>query len=96
MKKRIKPNGDVEITDINEDIFAVEIVARAIKDWPFRHSDGTKVPVTRENIKFLLADGVQTLATLFINKIASGKEAKKAFTPPSGKASEDPSSVKAQ
>lgn len=89
VKKRIKPNGEVEILDINEDIFAVEIVARAVKDWPFKYSDGKKVPVTRENVKFLLAGGVATLATLLINKISAGKGAKQPFTTPLGKSSED-------
>lgn len=80
---RIKPNGQVEITRMDEGVFAVELLYRCIKSWPFTYASHKKVPVSRENIRAMLSDSAETLAKVVIDKI-NEREAKLApFTKPS-------------
>lgn len=65
VRTRVDPaTGNVEIVGVDQVVFAVEILVRAIKSWPFTMSDGTAVPVTRENLYALRADGLSAFKSI--------------------------------
>lgn len=83
VKTRVKPNGQIEITEIDEGEFAVELIFRCLKSWPFKYRDGKPVKITRENIRLMLGEHTEVLATLFTNNITKKTEAMQPFTTPS-------------
>ena len=89
VKTRIKPNGQPEVVSIDEGIFAIELLFRTIKSWPFTYRSGKRVEISRENIKAMLADGADVLAKLVIDRISKRSEQMAPFTTPSEQNSAD-------
>jgi hypothetical protein len=94
--KRIKPDGTPEIVKLDEGVFAIELIVRNVLSWPFRHRNGSKVPITRENIKAMVADGADALATTIMKSIQGQVTATANFTSSSEPTSEEVSSEAGQ
>lgn len=89
VKTRLKPNGEYEIVSMDETVFAIELLVRCIRVWPFRYRDGSQVPVTRENIRQFLADGADKLAAMIVGRMQKRQEQKGPFLTPSALASDE-------
>jgi hypothetical protein len=75
VRHRIRPDGSVEIQNIDEEIFAVELLARSVKSWPFVFRGSNRpVPVTRENIKKMLSDVSEQLQAIVLNMTQKQEE----------------------
>ncbi|GHO55527.1 hypothetical protein [Ktedonobacter robiniae] len=83
VKQKVKPNGEVEIVEMDEAAFAVELLYRCIVSWPFVYSSGRKVPVSRENIRIMLSEGAEAVAQVVLQRINKRREIKQPFTTPS-------------
>ncbi len=87
VQTRIKPNGQVEIVRLDEGVFAVELLFRCLKSWPFTYRSGKRVEISRENIRAMLAEGADVLAKLMVDRIKTRSEKMAPFTTPSEKTS---------
>jgi hypothetical protein len=57
VQTRINPkNGQLEMTGVDEGVFQMEILMRAIVSWPFKDKYGQAIEVTRKNINLCLPD----------------------------------------
>lgn len=83
VKKHVKPNGQIEITDIDEGLFQLELLSRTIKSWPFKYHDGRPVKVSKDTITAMFADNADELAKVVSSRLAKRDSDQKAFTKPS-------------
>lgn len=87
IKKRLRPDGQMELVDVNETAYQLHVVALAVKSWPFvkRAEDGvvTPVPVTLETVKRLGGDALNALFNAYQLVLARQQEALAPFEPPS-------------
>ena len=60
-KTRFKPDGSPEVYAFDEGILNVEILFRSLKSWPFVDRAKKPYPLTRDNIKNLLAENVEPI-----------------------------------
>lgn len=77
VRRHLTPDGRLVVDGVENGVLAVEILFRTIKRWPFVYGPkhphaGKPVPITRENIRRMVADGAEALAT----SIAKGRTAK--------------------
>jgi hypothetical protein len=79
-KTRVKPTGEIEPYEFSEKIMNIEILAKTLREWPFQYSDGSEVPLTRENIADLDGDVVQAL----VEQIAKVVQEKRKALDPTG------------
>ncbi|GCE45184.1 hypothetical protein EI42_03158 [Thermosporothrix hazakensis] len=79
VKKRFKSNGQVEISDIDEGEFALELVVRCVKKWPFKYRDGRPVPINRNTVREMVGDAADALSLLILDRLKKKDDAKKAF-----------------
>jgi hypothetical protein len=94
--KRITPDGKPEIVKLDEGIFAIELLVRNIIYWPFKFRSGRLVPITRETIKAMLADGVDALTKAVMTAMQEQAETTAPFLNSSEQTSGEPSSEAAQ
>lgn len=80
-------DGSLAVTGVDEGVFTVEVLFRAIKSWPFTFKDGSPVPVTRENIQAMMATSADALQAKVLSLTAPKREALDPFVQPSDAAS---------
>lgn len=79
IKTRIKPTGEIEIVSMDEAVFAIELMVRCIKSWPFKYSNGLPVEITRENIRAMLADAVDAISLKLISNMQIRQKQREPF-----------------
>jgi len=67
------PNGGVKFEGVDQSLMTEEMVVRAIVSWPFKHADGSPVPVNRETVRALKGGGEAILTA--VNKFDQEGEA---------------------
>lgn len=76
VRRHLDPTGRVVVDGIDSGVLAVELLVRCVKKWPFTFKDGKSVPITRENIRRMIADGAEALAQSIVEVVqAKQKEA---------------------
>jgi hypothetical protein len=88
-KKNLK--GEIEIAGVDEEVFTTELLFNAIVSWPFKKNLGTKedpdwrdVPVTKENVRAILADGAAYIQNFLVGKMQEAKQSVIPLESPSG------------
>jgi hypothetical protein len=87
IRTRFTPDGRMELVDVDDEIFTVELLVRLIKEWPFKYGNGQPVKISRENITLMLANGADELKKLVLGIVEKEKEAHGPFAKPSDEAS---------
>jgi hypothetical protein len=67
VKRHLDPTGRVVVDGIDGGALAVEVLVRCIKSWPFTFKDGKPVPITRDNIRRMVADAAEALAQSIVS-----------------------------
>lgn len=79
VQTRVNPNnGQLELVGVDDSVFMVELVFRTLKSWPFKNKDKSgefvPVPITRENIRLMLADAVDQLSQKVLGLLKTQEE----------------------
>lgn len=85
VRKHTDPSGRLVFDGVDEAVLVEELLVAAIKDWPFKNSDGSAVPVTRENIRRMLG-GAEEIASAIQTIDREGESALAPFEQPSAAA----------
>ncbi|GHO44515.1 hypothetical protein [Ktedonospora formicarum] len=84
VRMKVHPDGKISILGIDEETFAVEVLARTIKSWPFKYrQSGKTVPITKDTIRKFLSDGAEQLQAIVLNMVQKQEEALDFFESPS-------------
>jgi hypothetical protein len=62
IKTKVGRDGKVEIAEVNEEEFIIQILSRMIKSWPFTYRNNKPVPITPATIRKMYAEGGEQLA----------------------------------
>lgn len=74
VKRHLDPTGRVVVDGIDGGVLAVEILVRCVKKWPFTFKDGRPVPITRENIRRMVASAAEALATSIVGTLEAKQQ----------------------
>lgn len=87
VKTHLDPKGALQFDGFDEGAFNIELLARCIKSWPFTYGEGhpkagQQVPVSREMVAQLRADGADAFQELITRLVQDKKEALAPFEKP--------------
>jgi len=86
VRQHLNPQGQMVLDGIDEKVLNVEVLARALKSWPFTR-DGQPVPITRQTITALGGDCCDAIMAEMAKLLSAAEDAHAPFENPSDAAS---------